>query len=80
LKLVTDDGLRFLEDTVQMIRSPVALRINLVDVFRSGRTRREPSTLGHDFQPADGFAVAGSLSEDCLNFFARQLGQLYLPG
>ena len=58
-----------------MIRSPEALRIDLVDILGPRRTRREPSALGHHLQPADGSAVARRVGEDGLDFFAGQLGE-----
>src|SRR5581483_7912722 len=77
-KSVVDDGLGFLQDAAQMLRSPEALGIDLVNVFRPGRTRREPSALGYDLQPVDGSAVTRRVSEDCLNLFARQFGEFHL--
>ena len=75
---VADNRLGFLQDAAQMIRSLETLRINLVNVFRPGRTRREPAARGRHFQPADGSAVARRLGKDSLDFFARQFGDLDL--
>src|ERR1017187_983737 len=46
---LANDCLGFLQNAAEMISSAEALRIDLVDVFRSGRTRREPSTLSYHF-------------------------------
>src|SRR2546425_12530670 len=62
---VVHDSLCLAYDGLQMLLVAETLRVNLVNVFRAGRTRREPSTRRHDFQAADGGVVAGS---------ARQLG------
>ena len=40
-----NDCLGFLQNTAQMIRSLEALRVDPVNVFRPGGTRREPSAL-----------------------------------
>src|ERR1044072_5643873 len=70
---IVHDALCFLQDAAQMICSAEALRINLVNVLRAGRTRCKPSVLRHHLQPADGSAVPGRVSEDGLNFFAGQV-------
>ena len=69
---VVHDGLRLLQDTVQMIRPREALRINLVNVFRAGRTRRKPSTRGNDLQAANGRTIAGGLATYAQYLFAGQ--------
>src|SRR5437763_17059342 len=51
------DFLSFLHDRRQMIVILKALRVDLVDVLGAGRPGREPATIGHDLQPADGSAV-----------------------
>jgi len=43
---ISDNRLGFVQDAAQMIRSLKALRINLVDVFGSGRACRKPAALG----------------------------------
>jgi hypothetical protein len=39
---IVDNRLGFVQDAVQMIRSPEALRINVVGILGSWRTSREP--------------------------------------
>ena len=56
-----------------MIGSLKTFRIDLVDIFGPRRTCREPSALGHHFQPADGRAIARRTGEDGLDFFAGQI-------
>jgi len=63
-----------------MIRSTKALGIDLVDVFGAGRTRREPATLRHHFQTADGGAVSGRAAKDAVYFFTRQFCRRDLLG
>ena len=58
---LADDRLRFLLDAPQVVAAAKALRVELVDVFRAGRTRREPTVRGDDLQAADGRAVAGAV-------------------
>ena len=74
-KSVVDDCLCFLQDAAQMIRSPEALCIDLVDILGPGGTRRKPSAFGYYLQPADGRAVARRAVEDGLDFFASQFGE-----
>ena len=45
---LADDRLRFLLDVPQVVASNKALRVELVDVFRAGRTRRKPPVRGDD--------------------------------
>src|SRR5512141_344768 len=56
-----------------MVRSPEALRVNLVDILSAGGARRKPSALRHHLQPADGRTVAWRASEDGLNLLPGQL-------
>ena len=70
---MVDDYLRFLQNAAQMTVSPETLRIDLIDVFRPWRTRREPSAFRYYFQPTDGGAIARRVGEDGLDFFASQV-------
>src|SRR5882757_8103906 len=56
-----------------MIRPPEALRINLVDVFGPGRTRREPSAVRNHLQAADRCTIAWRMSEDALDWLAGEV-------
>src|SRR5260370_639212 len=46
-----------------MIRAAEALGVDLVDVLRSRRARREPAVLGRDLQAAERLAVARRVRE-----------------
>src|SRR5262249_54883290 len=70
---IAHDRLRRLEDAPQMILSLKALRIDLVDVFRPGRTSREPTALRNHLQTANAGAVARRLGEDALDSLPGQL-------
>lgn len=61
-----------------MIGAPEALRIDLVNVFRPGWTRRKPSAFRDHLGPADGRVLARRLDEDGLDCFAGQLCKPYL--
>src|SRR4029450_9731348 len=56
---------RFFLNLAQVLDSAKALRVQLVDIFGAGRTRREPPGRGEDLQPADGGAVAGAARWRC---------------
>src|SRR5450755_460015 len=47
-----DDGLRFLQDPLQVRGTAEALRIDLVDVFGARRPRREPAAFRDDLDAA----------------------------
>ena len=73
-----DDRLRLRQDATQVVVSPKTLGVYLVDVFCAGRTRRKPSARGNHLHTADRCAVARSLGQDALDFFASQLSRPYL--
>ena len=70
---IADDCLCLIQNALKVIRSPKAFHINLVDVLSTGRTRREPSTLCHHLQPAEGCPITWSMRQDGLNLFTRKL-------
>jgi len=49
LQRVAHDCLRFIDDGIQVGLILEALRVNLIDVFRAGWTRRKPAAASHDF-------------------------------
>ena len=53
-----DQGLRLLDESREVVVAAEALRVDLVDVLRPRRPRREPALLGRDLQPADRRTVA----------------------
>src|SRR5262245_58599465 len=55
-----DECLCLVHERIEVGRAVEALRVNLVDVFRAGGARREPSVGGHDLQAADRRVIAGS--------------------
>src|SRR5258708_37152888 len=71
--------LRFAHDGVEVSLVLEALRVDLVDVLRAGRARREPAATGDDLQSADRRAVArgtGQLAPDRLAGHLRLLDGL----
>ena len=48
-----DDGLRLLDDPLEMVVAEEALGVDLVDVLGPRRSCREPAVVGHDLEPAD---------------------------
>src|SRR5689334_19294467 len=56
-----DYRLRFGLHSAQMLSAPVALGVDLVDVFGARRPRGKPTTLGDHLEPADRSAVARRL-------------------
>src|SRR6185369_10139452 len=73
-----DDGLCFAQDRLQMRVVLEGLRINLVDVLGSGRTRGEPAACGDNFDAADRCVVARRAIEHTLDLLAGQFGALHL--
>src|SRR5262245_6845890 len=69
-----DDRLRFLLDAPQVIAPTKALRVELVDVFRAGRTHRKPSLSGDDLQAPDRRAVARRRRQHGLDRVTGKLG------
>src|SRR6266446_1540496 len=65
--------LRFAHDGVEVSLVLEALRVDLVDVLRAGRPRREPAAPGDDLQPADRLAVARGAGQLGPDRFAGQL-------
>src|SRR5271170_1594467 len=55
-----------------------ALRVNLADIFCSGRPRREPSALTHYFKSTDGRTIARCLRQFAHNRLASQVGLFYI--
>src|ERR1700690_915478 len=78
IQSLTDNCLSFRQNTAQMIRSPEALRINLVDILCPRGTSCEPSAFGNHLQPANGSTVTRCIGEDGLDFFTGQVFELYL--
>src|SRR5438874_9916278 len=56
-----------------MVRTLEALRIDLVDVFGPGRTRRKPSAFSNHLQAANRCAIAWRMSEDSLDWLAGKI-------
>src|SRR2546421_11701974 len=65
--------LRFAHDGVEVSLVLEALRVDLVDVLRAGRPRREPAAPGDDLQSADRRAVARGTGQLGPDRFAGQL-------
>jgi hypothetical protein len=71
-----DDGLRFLKNLASSDRVPAeTLRVDLVDIFGSRRTGREPSVFRTSLssRPSEG-SVSRGPCEDRRYFFSRQFG------
>ncbi len=80
LECGVDDRLRFALNHLEMIGPDKAFGVNLIEVFRARRARREPAILRHDFEPTDRSRVARSHCQFCLNGFPRKLGRCNLIG
>jgi hypothetical protein len=66
--------LRFLLDAPQVVAPTKALRVELVDVFRAGRTRRKPPVRGDDLQAADRRPVTWRRRQQSLDWVTGKLG------
>ena len=72
---LADERLRFLLNAPQVLAPAKAFRVKLVDLFCAGRTRREPTLRGDNFQAADSRAVARRGREHRLNRVTGKLGR-----
>src|SRR5665648_47428 len=70
---IANNCLCFLQDAMQMVRSPEAFCIDFVDVFSPRRPRREPSALRHYLQPSDRGTITWRVGKDSPDFFASQV-------
>src|SRR5262245_54469739 len=75
----SDQGLCVLDDAVQLVLALKALRIDLVDILRTGRAGSEPAVCGHHLEPTNGGAVARRRGEHPRDFVACQLRSVDLP-
>src|SRR5215475_6464088 len=66
-------GLRFLHDGLEVSLALEALRVELVDVLRAGRSGGEPARVGDDLQSSDLLVVAGRARELCHDGLAAQV-------
>src|SRR5688500_13659823 len=71
---IAHERLRLLLNSAQMFAAAETLRVQLVDIFRAGRTRCEPPMRSDDLQAADSRSVAGRRREHRLNRVARKVG------
>src|SRR5215210_8683758 len=71
---------RLAEDALQPLLAVEALRVDLVDVLRTRRPRREPAMLGDDLEPADRRTVPRRLRQNGLDRLPRELVALHLLG
>src|SRR5688572_15751611 len=72
-----DDGLRFLNDLLEVLRGPETFRVDLVDVLRPARAGGEPAVGGGDLQTADRGVVAGRAGELRGDRIAGERGRLH---
>ena len=63
-----------------MIFAHETFGVDLVDVFGTGWTRREPAILGHDLEAADGLIVPRCMAEHAENRLTGQFGGFHLIG
>ena len=66
---ITYDLLSFPHDRVQMILTLEALCVNFINILSAGRTRCEPTAIGHNLETTDWRVVtrgAGKLPSDRL--------------
>ncbi len=75
-----DDCFRLLKDMLQVIRSPEAFRIDLVDIFSAGRARCEPAIFGDYLNAADRRVISGRAREDSPDFLTCQVRAIDLLG
>src|SRR6266516_6423284 len=73
------DRLRFLLDASQVVAPTKALGVELVDVFRAGRTHRKPALSGDDLQAADRRAVPWRRRQHSLDWMTGKLGGADIP-
>src|SRR5882672_10423241 len=73
-------ALRLILDLAQMFAVPETFGVDLVNVFRAGRTRREPAGFGDDFDATNGFVIARSPREHGLDGLAREFLDIELNG
>ena len=74
-----NDGLGLRLYLSKMLLAAEAFGIDFVDIFSAGGTRREPSTLGDDFDATDGATISRRVRQNCQDFFTGQIGAWISP-
>ncbi len=70
-KRLLNNGLSFLLNLLEVALPKEALGINLVDLFRAGRTGREPAVLRDYLNAANRVAISRSHRKNLLDLLAR---------
>src|SRR6516162_3359458 len=73
LERITDECARLGLDALQVICSAEALRVELIDILRPGRPRREPAIRSEHLEPTNRGPIAGRIDEHLLDGIAGEL-------
>src|SRR5271163_702786 len=74
-----DDVLRFADQPLQVRIVVKTFRVDLVDILRARRTRREPSAARNDFYAADRRVIGGRAGQNRIDRISGKLRDADLP-